>query len=61
MLPTKFQFIWQSGFQRRTLKCEQLTDNGRRTPSDGKSEIIASKRPDLSLSQNSASLQVGET
>ena len=79
MLPTKFQFIWPSGFrgedffkltnqkqefsvvamlvdgwgqneqslevsvhlaqgfQRRSLKCEKLTDNGRQTPSDGKS------------------------
>ena len=25
------------GFQRRRLKYEKLTDNGRRTPSDGKS------------------------
>ena len=25
------------GFQRRILKCEKLTDNRRRTPSDGKS------------------------
>ena len=25
------------GFQRRRLKCENLTDDGRRTPSDGKS------------------------
>ena len=25
------------GFQRRRLKCEKLTDDGRRTPSDGKS------------------------
>ena len=25
------------GFQRRRLQCERLTDNGRRTPSDGKS------------------------
>jgi hypothetical protein len=25
------------GFQRRRLKCEKLTDNRRRTPSDGKS------------------------
>jgi hypothetical protein len=24
------------GFQRRRLKCEKLTDNRRRTPSDGK-------------------------
>jgi hypothetical protein len=24
------------GFQRRRLKCEKLTDDGRRTPSDGK-------------------------
>ena len=24
------------GFQRRRLKCEQLKDDGRRTPSDGK-------------------------
>jgi hypothetical protein len=29
MLPTKFQ--------RRRLKCEKLTDDRRRTPSDGKS------------------------
>jgi hypothetical protein len=36
MIPTKFQFIWPSGFQRR-LKCEKLTDDRRRTPSDGKS------------------------
>ena len=25
------------GFQRRRLKCEKLTDDGRQTPSDGKS------------------------
>jgi hypothetical protein len=25
------------GFQRRRLKCEKLMDDGRRTPSDGKS------------------------
>ena len=25
------------GFQRRRIKCENLTDNGRPTPSDGKS------------------------
>jgi hypothetical protein len=25
------------GFQRRRIKCENLTDNGRLTPSDGKS------------------------
>ena len=25
------------GFQRRTLKCEKLTDDGQQTPSDGKS------------------------
>jgi hypothetical protein len=25
------------GFQRRRLKCEQLTDDRRRTPSDGRS------------------------
>ena len=53
MLPTKFWFIWPStfrredfnqvslhlaeGFQRRRLKCEKLTDDRRRTPSDGKS------------------------
>jgi hypothetical protein len=30
MLPTKFQFIWPEGFQRRRLKCEKLTDDGRR-------------------------------
>ena len=65
MLPTKFRFIWPSGFrgedffksanqkqelpvaamlisvhlaegfQRRRLKCEKLTDDRRRTPSDG--------------------------
>ena len=29
MLPTKFQFIWLRGFQRRRLKCEKLTDDGR--------------------------------
>ena len=30
MLPTKFQFIWQSEvFQRIRLKCEKLTDDGR--------------------------------
>ena len=28
---------WAEGFQRRRLKCEQLTDNRRRMPSDGKS------------------------
>jgi hypothetical protein len=27
------------GFQRRRLKCEKLTDDGRRTPSDGKSSL----------------------
>jgi hypothetical protein len=38
MLPTKFQFIWLSeGFQRRRLKYEKLTDDGRQTPSDGES------------------------
>jgi len=25
------------GYQRRRLKCEKVTDDGRRTPSDGKS------------------------
>ena len=29
MLPTKFWFIWISVFQRRSLKCEKLTDDGR--------------------------------
>ena len=33
MFPTKFQFR----FQRRKLKCEKLTDDIRRTTSDGKS------------------------
>ena len=33
MLPTKFQFIWLRG----RLKCEKLTDDKRRMPSDGKS------------------------
>jgi hypothetical protein len=37
ILPTKFQFIWLRGFQRRRLKCEKLTDDRRRTTSDGKS------------------------
>ena len=36
MLHTKFQFIWLRGFQMRRLKYEKLTDNRRRTPSDGK-------------------------
>jgi hypothetical protein len=35
--PTKFHFIWLRGFQRRRLKCEKLTDDRRRMPSDGKS------------------------
>jgi hypothetical protein len=30
-------------FQRRRLKCEKLTDNGRRTPSDGKSSHCLSQ------------------
>jgi hypothetical protein len=29
MLSTKFQFIWLRGFQRRRLKYEKLTDDGR--------------------------------
>ena len=29
MLPTKFQFISAERFQRRRLKCEKLTDDGR--------------------------------
>ena len=37
MLPTKFQFNLVEGFQRRRLKFEKLTDDGRRTLSDGKS------------------------
>jgi hypothetical protein len=37
MLPTKFHFIWLRGFQKRRLKCEKLTDDRRRTPSDDKS------------------------
>jgi hypothetical protein len=37
MLPTKFHFILSEGFQRRRLKCEKLTDDRQRTPSDGKS------------------------
>jgi hypothetical protein len=28
-----------AGFQRRKLKCEKLTDDRRRTPSDGKSSL----------------------
>ena len=28
-----------AGFQRRRLKCEKLTDDRRRTPSDGKSSL----------------------
>jgi hypothetical protein len=39
------------GFQRRRLKCEKLTDDRRRTPSDGKSshclgqgELIKSRK-----------------
>ena len=30
-------------FQRRRLKCEKLTDDGRRTPSDGKAHIAFGK------------------
>jgi hypothetical protein len=30
-------FITAEGFQRRRLKCEKLTDDRQRTPSDGKS------------------------
>ena len=37
MLPTKIQFIWLRGFQRRRLKCEKLTNDRRRTTSDDKS------------------------
>ena len=37
MLPTKFHFHWLRGFQRRRLKCEKLTDDRRRMPSNGKS------------------------
>ena len=37
MLPTKFQFDLAEVFQSRRLKCEKLTDDRRRTPSDGKS------------------------
>ena len=37
MLPTKFHFLWLRGFQRRRLKCEKLTDDRRRMPSNGKS------------------------
>jgi hypothetical protein len=32
------------GFRRRRLKCEKLTDDGRRTPSDGKSSRV---KPEL--------------
>ena len=39
MLPTKFQFILAEGFQRRRLRCEKLTDDGRRTPSDLQGEL----------------------
>jgi hypothetical protein len=28
------------GFQRRRLKCEKLTDDGRQMPSDGKSSAL---------------------
>jgi hypothetical protein len=33
----QFSVHLAEGFQRRKLKCEKLTDNRRRTPSDGKS------------------------
>jgi len=38
MLPTLYQVSVRmvEGFQRRRLKCEKLTDDRRRTPSDGK-------------------------
>jgi hypothetical protein len=34
MLPTKFRFIWLRGYRGEDLKCEKLTDDRRRTPSD---------------------------
>jgi hypothetical protein len=39
MLPTKFQFIWQRVFRGEDLnvKSKRMTDDRRRTPSDGKS------------------------
>ena len=36
-LQTSNKFHLAKGFQRRRLKCEKLTDDRRRTPSDGKS------------------------
>ena len=36
-IDASYQVHLAEGFQRRRLKCEKLTDNGRRTPSDGKS------------------------
>ena len=33
----QFSVHLDEGFQRRRLKCEKLTDDRRRTPSDGKS------------------------
>ena len=35
--PYQFSVHLAEGFQRRRLKCEKLTDDRRRTPSDGKS------------------------
>ena len=49
MLPTKFQFIWLRGLQRRRIKCEKLTDDGRQvmakdhSPYD-KVHMVAAKR-----------------
>ena len=35
-IDASYQVSVHLGFQRRRLKCEKLTDDGRRTPSDGK-------------------------
>ena len=40
------------GFQRRSIKCEKLTDDRRRTPSDGKSV----KSPKSNLFQDKSAL-----
>jgi hypothetical protein len=44
MLPTKFRFIWLSSFKgedfleiNQNVKSKRMTDDRRRTPSDGKS------------------------
>jgi hypothetical protein len=47
------------GFQRRRLKCEKLTDDRRRTPSDGKSSLCL-WQGELKIGQSETRIACGD-